>query len=129
MGLRRGKPLQRKSELKSSGSIGRGKGLRPRSKKTEATYVERRKIVARRLDNSDGTNWCQLGIIINPHDDEHRCGLWLADVHEVKTRGRGGSILNEDNLLDSCRPCHDWIGANPKLALELGLVKSSWDHE
>jgi hypothetical protein len=49
------------------------------------------------------------------------------DVHEVKTRGRGGSILDEENLRCLCRPCHQYVTEHPKEAHALGLVVHAWE--
>lgn len=48
------------------------------------------------------------------------------DVHEIKTRARGGSITDLDNLAILCRPCHDWVGTHPKAATFEGWMKHSW---
>jgi hypothetical protein len=53
------------------------------------------------------------------------CRKWSVDVHEPLTRARGGSILDPDNVLATCRPCHDWIHANPTAATTLGLLRPS----
>ena len=49
------------------------------------------------------------------------------DVHELKSRARGGSILDIDNLVCVCRDCHNWITTHPKLAHEQGWLKQSWE--
>lgn len=49
------------------------------------------------------------------------------DVHELIRRSQGGSILDIDNLLAVCRPCHQRIGNHPSLAFELGLSKHGWE--
>lgn len=49
------------------------------------------------------------------------------DIHEVKSRARGGSITDIDNLVALCRPCHIWVTNNPKEAKEQGWLKNSWD--
>lgn len=49
------------------------------------------------------------------------------DVHEIKSRARGGSITDINNLMCLCRPCHTWITQNPRLAVEQGFSKNSWD--
>lgn len=116
MTLQRKTPLRRTSGLSSSGK------LKPRSKKMEATYRRRRELVAEMLDNSAGDNWCQVILLIQQVDPMHRCGLYVADVHELRSRGRGGSILDRMNCTAICRPCHEWIGRNPALAEELGLL-------
>lgn len=48
------------------------------------------------------------------------------DAHEIVTRARGGSILDPNNILALCRPCHEWIGNHPKDAQECGLIAPSW---
>lgn len=90
------------------------KPIRPRSKKMQSLYAtERRKIVAELLRNQP---LCQ------------RCAVaYASDVHEIKTRARGGSITDVNNLAVLCRPCHSWITQNPKAALEQGWLKNSWD--
>lgn len=52
---------------------------------------------------------------------------YATDLHEVKTRARGGSILDRDNIVVLCRPCHSWITQNPAEAKEQGWLKNSWE--
>lgn len=91
--------------------------LRSRSKKTEVKYRERRKLVAELLSTRTR---CEAGI-------QNICTTRSVDVHEVKTRGRGGSILDVENLRCVCRPCHTWITEHPKEAHTLGLVVHAWE--
>jgi 5-methylcytosine-specific restriction endonuclease McrA len=49
------------------------------------------------------------------------------DIHELKSRARGGSITDIDNLVALCRNCHTWVTQNPAQAKEQGWLKSSWD--
>lgn len=99
--------------------------MRYRSKKKEAEYRLRRPLVAKLLDENP---WCQACPIFAKHD-----GLMTykrnpsIDVHEIVRRSQGGSILNENNLMCVCRPCHSRIGNNVALAFELGLAKHEWD--
>lgn len=51
------------------------------------------------------------------------------EVHEVKTRRRGGSHLNIHNCLALCQQCHTWVTDHPADAFGLGLVRASWDPE
>lgn len=50
------------------------------------------------------------------------CTWYPTDVHEIKTRARGGSIVDPENCLALCRNCHTWITENPAWALENGFV-------
>lgn len=87
--------------------------IRHRSAKREKIYTQhRRKIVA---DLLQAIPICQ------------RCNRTPSqDIHELKSRARGGSIIDHENLVAVCRPCHTWITSNPKMALEEGWSKSSW---
>jgi len=49
------------------------------------------------------------------------------DVHEVKSRARGGSIIDIKNLRCLCRPCHNWITSHPEEAHAQGWLKWSWE--
>lgn len=44
------------------------------------------------------------------------------DAHEVTPRSKGGSITDRSNVRFLCRPCHDWIGANPREARATGWL-------
>lgn len=45
-------------------------------------------------------------------------------VHEVVTRARRGSILDEDNCRALCEEDHQWVHSNPAKATEEGFLKS-----
>ena len=86
--------------------------MRHRSLKMQAVYRLRRKLVADMLDGAI----CQ------------RCeNMPASDVHEVKTRARGGSILDRENCVVLCRGCHTWVTENPAAAREQGWLKNSWE--
>lgn len=51
------------------------------------------------------------------------------DMHERKTRARGGSPLNPDNLLCLCRKCHATVTTNPEWAEGNDFMRHSWDDE
>lgn len=88
--------------------------MKPRSKKRAKLYAEQRVPLVKRLLNE--RPFCQ------------RCKTKQSqDVHEIKSRARGGSILDESNLLCLCRSCHSWITQNPKEAREQGFLKNSWE--
>lgn len=100
--------------------------MRYRSKKKEAEYKLRRPLVARLLEERP---MCEACPIFAAHD-----GLVVysrnrgQDVHELVRRSQGGSILDEDNLMVVCRPCHRRIGNYPQLAFDLGLAKHGWEN-
>jgi len=55
----------------------------------------------------------------------HRCGQRKAtDGHELRRRSAAGSTVDEANIRLVCRPCHNWIGANPREAIETGWAIS-----
>ena len=57
-----------------------------------------------------------------------RCHAAIAtDVHELRSRARGGSITDLDNLALLCRPCHSWVTTHPAQATEQGWLLPSWD--
>lgn len=86
--------------------------VRNRSKKTQILYIERRKIVERMVGGSCEYPGCKnLG----------------TEVHEILTRGRGGSILDETNLALLCHECHRLITDNPVHASEIGLLRSRYE--
>lgn len=57
------------------------------------------------------------------------CSMHATDVHELKTRARGGSIIELSNCVALCRGCHSWITEHPKWATEHGFMLHSWDGE
>jgi 5-methylcytosine-specific restriction endonuclease McrA len=99
--------------------------MRHRSKKKEAEYQLRRPLVARLLAERPH---CEACLVFAEHDQKvtYICNP-AVDVHEVVRRSQGGSILDEDNLMCVCRPCHRRIGNYPQLAFDLGLAKHAWD--
>lgn len=88
--------------------------MRYRSKKMQRLYAkERIPLVKAMLE--DGT-WCA------------RCQAKQAtEVHELKSRARGGSITDPDNCVPLCHECHRWVTENPKQAREDGWLLNSWD--
>lgn len=97
------------------------KAIRRRSAKKELQYEERRPFVAKILRERV---LCQACKPFATHDGKTTFRQHLShDVHEIIRRSQGGSILDENNVLAVCRPCHIRIGNNPQLAFDLGLAK------
>ena len=100
--------------------------MRYRSKKKEAEYRLRRPLVERLLGERP---LCEACPVFAEHDGRVVYQRFPSvDIHELKRRSQGGSILDEDNLLSVCRACHTRIGNNPQLAFDLGLSKHGWEN-
>jgi hypothetical protein len=76
--------------------------------------VHRRRLVAEMLESRP---WCEVGLTI--------CDGRAVDVHELLSRARGGSILDETNCVAVCRSCHDWATAHPAEATAAGWLLSA----
>jgi len=99
--------------------------MRHRSKKKEEEYKLRRPLVARLLEQRP---YCEACPIFAEHDEKIIYSRQRSvDIHELKRRSQGGSILEEDNLMAVCRQCHNRIGNYPALAFELGLSRHGWE--
>ena len=99
--------------------------MRHRSKKKEEEYKLRRPLVARLLEQRP---YCEACPIFAEHDEKKIYSRQRSvDIHELKRRSQGGSILEEDNLMAVCRQCHNRIGNYPALAFELGLSRHGWE--
>lgn len=98
------------------------KPMRKRGAKTEARYAGtdgkgegRRAFVARILSERATCQACD--------------GQPATDVHEKLRRSAGGSITDDANVLALCRPCHEWVHANPADAIAKGLLLSRYGDE
>ncbi len=109
-----------------------------RSAKRAAIADERRAFVARILSERPT---CEapfyLRAIVNGLDsiDQPRVVAALRiggamcrseEVHEVLSRARGGSIVEDDNVAALCHEHHRWVTEHPRLAALAGLSKSRW---
>ena len=90
--------------------------LNPVSKKRQALNVKRRMFVHQILEQRPE---CEAHI-------ERICSHYACDVHEILTRARGGSILDEQNVLALCRNCHAFITGHPAFSQEHGFTVHSW---
>ena len=133
--MKRGKPLKR-TPLKRGDSQLKRTPLKPRSKKMEDIYVERRALVKELLESHDYCQACMVYHVFDafenspPHGSPPVFGVVkpnkTRDIHELINRSQGGSITQHNNLLAVCRPCHNRITTNPKEAERLGLHLESW---
>lgn len=108
------------------GFVNRGTALARRSAKVAELYATQRVPAIKAA--MEAHQPCQASARIADVDlaVANRCGLAAVDLHEVLTRGRGGSITDMANMILVCRPCHTWITEHPIEAEQLGLVQSSW---
>lgn len=111
--MKRGKPLKRTP-------------LAKRSEKMQSKYKERVPLVKRLLKERP---WCEACPVFAVHDN---LAVYIrrpsVDIHELKRRSQGGSILDESNLIAVCRQCHRRIGDSPQLAFDLGLSIHGWEN-
>ncbi len=99
--------------------------MKHRSAKKSKEYVLRRKLVEELLAERPGCEACAAFATFDKVRPVIRPSV---DVHEIKSRGRGGSILDKRNLITVCRfPCHSRITTDATGASEmLGLMLPSW---
>ena len=87
--------------------------INPVSKKRASLNILRRSFVKKILNDR---MMCEARI--------QGCTYMPTDVHEILTRGRGVSIIDENNVLALCRTCHHFITNEPAWAKENGFVVS-----
>lgn len=98
--------------------------LRNRSNAKARQMADRRRLVARLLDQSP---WCEVGPVIHQVDPAWPCTRRAEGLHELRKRSAGGSLTNLDNLRRACNRCNCWVEDHPVTARRLGLVVRSGD--
>lgn len=94
--------------------LSRSGRLRPRSAKRDRLYRDQRRPLVEALLSARPL--CQ------------RCAAATStEVHELKSRARGGSITDPGNCVALCHACHAWITTHPAEALAGGWLRSSWE--
>jgi hypothetical protein len=107
-----------------------------RSAKRAAIADERRAFVARILSERPQ---CEARNYLRPivaglsdrdqsrvFDVLRRCTWTSTEVHELLSRARGGSIVEDANTASLCHSCHAWVTTEPRLATMAGLQRSRW---
>lgn len=107
--------------MKRSTPLRRRKRINPRSAKREAIRDERAALVERLLYERPT---CEVRRGHPPHYCKRPCGRRSVHIHEILTRARGGSILDEVNCLAVCDQCHRWIHEHPRAAEIIGALES-----
>ena len=96
-------PLKRKTRLSPVSK--KRRGMARARKETRELVLER------------DMNRCQANI--------HGCSYHATDVHEIKSRARGGNIIAIDgdlsNFLSLCRSCHSYITTHPEFSQRNGF--------
>ena len=59
---------------------------------------------------------CQLAVERGVMCEWPGCPRTWDDMHEAKSRARGGSITDPDNIVCLCRHHHDWVTREPELS-------------
>ena len=97
--------------------------IKPMSAKRRAENRKRRKVMLATYGERPRCALCgplmARGVVTG-------CNGWADDADEILRRSAGGSITDPENVRPVGRRCHDWIGANTKLAREWGLVRSRY---
>jgi hypothetical protein len=107
-----------------------------RSARRAAIADERRAFVARILrerPQCEARNYLRpiVGQLVGKDQDRVLAALrgctWQAsEVHELLSRARGGSIVEDANVASLCHWCHGWTTTEPRLATMAGLQRSRW---
>jgi hypothetical protein len=82
----------------------------------------RRALVVRLLEERP---WCEVCQSLKASENPDAIVCRSADIHEILTRARGGSILDESNLLAVCRAHHMRIHRSPTWAAERGFLRKA----
>lgn len=128
--------LARRTPIKRTAWRPKRKALPARSAKRLAIAEERRAFVERILrERPTCEGLGHLRAIVNTLGEDDRkvvvdamrdCTWRSTEVHEVLSRARGGSIVDDDNVLALDHYCHAWVTTHPRLASMAGLLKSRW---
>jgi hypothetical protein len=111
-------PLNRKSWIKRTACALRRVPIKKISSKRTALAADRKRCREIVLARAQGR--CQVTL-------PHTCQGEACDVHEIKRRGQGGSILDPANCVACCRNGHRYLHDHPAEARAMGLLKRSWE--
>lgn len=115
------KPLKRTPLKRGTKKLSTKTPIKKRSKKRDELYEERRPFVQMMLA---ARPWCEACPKFAQFDGKMTYKRNPSvDVHELVRRSQGGSIVDAENCITVCRPCHRRIGENPQLAFDLGLAR------
>ena len=128
--------MKRTALKPSTKPMKRGGRLKPRSESREAEYVIRRPMVAEIASSRstcDGFPLLKAARDAPGSDPRYavalrNCRRWEpCQPHEPLKRSRGGSIVDPDEVMWLCWPCHAFTEAEVRLATEAGMLTPSWE--
>ena len=106
-------PIARRTGLTRTGPL---RGRSARRARSERAYARlRAELLADRPP-------CEVGPVVRLYDREHRCAGEAVELHHRRQRSSGGLLADRHNVVETCRPCHEWIGAHPSDAHAGGLL-------
>lgn len=107
-----------------------------RSAKRAAIADERKAFVTRILTERpqcEARNYLRpiVGTLVGKDQDRvlaalRGCTWQSSEVHELLSRARGGSIVEDANVASLCHWCHAWVTTEPRLSALAGLQRSRW---
>lgn len=111
-----GRHAARSKPLARTGQLARTAVLKARSPKTAKVYrTERVPLVQ---DILAARRFCEIRWDAN-------CRTLAEGLHEILSRGRGGSITDEANVLAACHYCNGAVSDNPAQAEARGFLAKS----
>ena len=121
-GLKSGSSLKRTAWVKRANEpLQRNTPLAPRSPKRAKLYKEERVPLVIFLLTEFPQ--CQLSAPIRRQQLTYdRCTRLATQVHELKKRSAGGSLVDRRNLLTSCSYCNFYVEIEPDICWQAGLV-------
>ena len=108
--------LPRHAAPRRGGELGRRTRLRPRSDKTAAVYRRQRVPLVQEI--LAGRPFCEIRW-------DASCRGVSEGVHEVLSRGRGGSITDKANCIAACHYCNGAVSDNPAEAEGRGWLSKA----
>ena len=113
--------------MKRSGPLKRRKGLDRVSKRRRPALTKAARWRRKYLDEH---SWCEIGPVLWSKEQlvwAGRCTLIATELHERIKRSRGGSTTDPENVIPTCRSCHEFTERYPKTATAYGLLASNPD--
>lgn len=115
--------LRRKTPLRAGQTSLKRTGLQRSQRPIKKQSTERGKANSKRARVLDRLRQTRGGCELHASEN---CTNEMHDGHEIHTRGRGGSITDDENILMTCRTCHTLITDNPAESDCYGFTVQEW---